>query len=524
MTTMPTSERTFHIIPITKIQESAFNPRKTFTGIDELADNIAEHGVLQPVLVRPVGSGYEIVFGARRFRAAKKAKMTHIPAEIRELADVTALELCVVENCQRVDVHPLEEAEGYETLHTKHKLSVEEIAAKVNKSVAQIYARMKLLDLIPEARKAFYDGKLSAGVAIQLARLAVSVQKDALKELTPAYKQGDSISVREAGDIIARRFHLKLVDAPFDRDDAKLVPKAGACGPCPKRTGNQTELFPDVKSKDTCTDAKCFAEKKEAAWKQRMKKEVDAGVKVLVSKEEYSHPAGFVRLDSTCYADPKHRTFRDLLKGQLPDQLDMVFRNRDGDVMDLLSAQRAKALMLKAGHKFAQDPEPRGGATTPKPKKPADAKLDRLTMQLARNAIVAAIERVPSKPGLFTSIIFELDGGMSGVGLGDVLDRRGIKGNPKTAVAKMKESQLRGVVAEMMMGISDNVGQVLGYTSRDMVKTLADVYSVDLKKIARDAKAKLDEIDAKAAAAKAAKKKPVAKKPSKKKPAKKGRK
>lgn len=494
MTTMPTIERSMHIIPLTKIQESAFNPRKTFTGIDELASNIEEHGVLQPVLVRPVGAGYEIVFGARRLRASKKAKMTHIPCEIRELDDVTALELCVVENCQRVDVHPLEEAEGYEMLHAKHKLAVEEIAAKVNKSTAQIYARMKLLDLIPEARKAFYDGKLTAGVAIQLARLATSVQKDALKDLTPPYKQGDPTSVREATDLIARRYHLKLADAPFDRNDAKLVPKAGACGPCPKRTGNQTELFPDVKSKDTCTDAKCFAEKKEAAWKKRVKEATAAGVKVIqATQSEYSPPNGFIDVNSTCFADPKKRTFRELMKNGMPDQLDAIWKRSDGDVKELIHAPKVRAIVLKQGHRFMAEVETRGNGPAPaKPKSSANSKLERMAMQLARNAIVAAVERVPVKRGLFSSIVFELDMGAMGCGLGEVCERRGIKGNPKTVVAKMKEAQLRGVVAEMMMGITDNMAQVLGTHHTDQVSTLAETYGIDLKKIRTQAKTTLE--------------------------------
>src|SRR5579859_661245 len=109
-------------IPLAKIRESKTNPRRVFddTKLAELAENIRQHGVLQPILVRPLPEGevgmYELVAGARRFRASKIAKCESIPATVRELTDAQALELQVIENVQRVDVHPLDEAQGYAAL------------------------------------------------------------------------------------------------------------------------------------------------------------------------------------------------------------------------------------------------------------------------------------------------------------------------------------------------------------------------------------------------------------------------
>src|SRR5690349_17174572 len=106
----------FDLIAIDSIDESSTNPRKTFDKkeLDELAEDIKIHGVLQPVLVRPRGVRYELVFGTRRLRAARAAGLKIIPSTVRELDDATALELQIVENAKRADIHPLEEAEAYE--------------------------------------------------------------------------------------------------------------------------------------------------------------------------------------------------------------------------------------------------------------------------------------------------------------------------------------------------------------------------------------------------------------------------
>ena len=133
-------------IPLAKIRESKTNPRHIFdeAKLAELAENIRQHGVLQPILVRPLPNGeagtYELVAGARRFRASKLAKRESIPATVRELTDGQALELQVIENVQRVDVHPLDEAQGYAALIQleANTYTVESIATRVGRSPAYV--------------------------------------------------------------------------------------------------------------------------------------------------------------------------------------------------------------------------------------------------------------------------------------------------------------------------------------------------------------------------------------------------
>jgi len=166
-------------VPLAKIRESKTNPRRFFdeAKLAELADNIRQHGVLQPILLRPLPNGeagtYELVAGARRYRASKLAKRESIPATVRELTDAQALELQVIENVQRVDVHPLDEAQGYGALIELQPdtYTVESIASRVGRSPAYVSGRLRLIQLITEAKQAFYEDKLTVAHAFEIARL-----------------------------------------------------------------------------------------------------------------------------------------------------------------------------------------------------------------------------------------------------------------------------------------------------------------------------------------------------------------
>lgn len=168
------------LVPLDMIIESPTNQRRTFRDLDELADTIRTHGVLQAVLVRPLAhrGEYELVFGARRFRASKLAGLDMIPATVRELTDAEALELQLIENSKRDDVHPLEEADGYRELHEQHRYPLAEIAAKVAKSEQYVSQRLRLCALSEHAREAFMAGRLSTGTALLVARLASTAHQD----------------------------------------------------------------------------------------------------------------------------------------------------------------------------------------------------------------------------------------------------------------------------------------------------------------------------------------------------------
>ncbi len=135
------------LVELKDIKPSQHNARKTFdeAKIKELSASIKEKGVIEPIIIRPANGKYEVVCGERRFRASQMAGITTIPAVIKELDDKQAIEYQIIENLHREDVHPLEEAEGYELLMKKHGYkTVEDIAVKVGKSKGYVYGRLKL--------------------------------------------------------------------------------------------------------------------------------------------------------------------------------------------------------------------------------------------------------------------------------------------------------------------------------------------------------------------------------------------
>ena len=153
---------------ISQIDPTVGQPRKTFDqeALASLADSIAVHGVLQPILVREVAPDrYAIVAGERRWRAAKLAALSEIPVIVVEMDEKTAAEVALIENIQREDLNPIEEAEAYETLASEYRMTQEEIASRVGKSRSAIANTMRLLDLPTDVRAMVVAGTLSAGHA-----------------------------------------------------------------------------------------------------------------------------------------------------------------------------------------------------------------------------------------------------------------------------------------------------------------------------------------------------------------------
>lgn len=159
-------------IPIGLIKPNPAQPRRRFdqAALDELAASIREKGVLQPILVRPKAGGYELVAGERRFRAAQKAGLTEIPVHIKDLTEREALEIALVENLQRADLNPVEEALGYRGLVQMGR-SQEEVAAAVGKARATVANALRLLQLPKEVLGALEDGRITPGHARALLML-----------------------------------------------------------------------------------------------------------------------------------------------------------------------------------------------------------------------------------------------------------------------------------------------------------------------------------------------------------------
>jgi ParB/RepB/Spo0J family partition protein len=286
----------FRLVPLELIVPSPTNPRKHFGQheLEELAENIKAMGVLSPILIRPLADGYEIVAGERRYRASQLAKLAEIPCRIKDLTDEQAYEIQITENLQREDISPLEEADAFFQLlnQKKRKITAEEIARRVGKSLAYVYQRMKLRDLCPQGRKLVALGTLPMTYAIELARIPeeaqVSVLRGAVDYLPDLEEEEslwndvvltDSLSVFKNG---VRRNMLDLSQAIFA---FKATP---SCAACPKRTGFNKTLFNDIQEKDFCTDASCYEQKEKTHLQSELDKVGLHNVQ-LISMEKYSN-------------------------------------------------------------------------------------------------------------------------------------------------------------------------------------------------------------------------------------------
>jgi ParB family chromosome partitioning protein len=187
-------------IKISEIKANKNQPRKKFDEekIRELSDSIKEHGVLQPIIVRKKDGGYELVAGERRWRAAQKAGIEKIPAIIKDLSDADVMEIALIENLQREDLNPLEEAEAYKKLIDEFGMTQEELSKRVGKSRSQIANTVRLLNLDEEIKKLISEEKLTAGHARAL--LAIENKKERLKLAKKISEE--NMSVRQTEETI----------------------------------------------------------------------------------------------------------------------------------------------------------------------------------------------------------------------------------------------------------------------------------------------------------------------------------
>jgi len=272
MTTAVQMQSEYRDLPLSTLIESKTNPRRIFedAALRELAESIRSQGILSPLLVRPLTErSFEIVAGARRYRAAQLAEAETVPVRIVNLTDAEALEAQLIENLQRRDVHPLEEAQGFRALLNldEPKYSIEQIAAKTGKSPAYCAQRVKLTELTAAVTEAFAKDEIGVGHALFLAKLQPAEQEQALSACFREDWNGGQgkakrilLPVRHLHQWIEQNILLILKDAPFSKTDPNVNPAAGACVDCPKRTGGNALLFADI-AEDACTDPACYQSK-----------------------------------------------------------------------------------------------------------------------------------------------------------------------------------------------------------------------------------------------------------------------
>ena len=189
-------------LPLSQIESCRNQPRRSFDPekLEELAESIRQHGVIQPLTVRKLSSGYyQIIAGERRWRAARMAGLEDIPAVVIEADDRTAMELAMIENLQREDLNPIEEAEGFRVLVEEYGLTQEQAAQRVGKSRSAVANAMRLLDLNVSIRNQVEDGRISAGHARAVLPLSPPLRMEAVKTIIAS-----GLSVRQTEQLVKK--------------------------------------------------------------------------------------------------------------------------------------------------------------------------------------------------------------------------------------------------------------------------------------------------------------------------------
>lgn len=383
------ANRTF--FPLDIIHEHPKNPRKTFNqkGLEELAQTFGSgpDGIRQDLLLRPhptIAGEFEIVIGHRRSRAARLAGFEAVPARVENLTDVEVREIQLIENGQREDVHPLEEAETIEAMQNELGLTYVAIAAKLGKSESLIFRRLRLLVLNEKSREAYRAGLLTEATAFLLARVPKVLQDRACEAITTERAGWDSKkrvdlyepvespkTVRDVTAFLTKHFMLPLTPVsklPFDPKDESLLEGVPSCGTCPKRTGSDRNLFGDIEGEDVCTDPACYSEKTLATFRVRAAAVAEKGWEIIEDAEKAKaiFPYGdqlnstaaekYVDLRGQCHAFDKPITFGDLLrkaekakKGTEPLRRVLVLSPWGGHAVELALKKQFDAYVADSG-------------------------------------------------------------------------------------------------------------------------------------------------------------------------------
>ncbi|MFO0386337.1 MAG: ParB/RepB/Spo0J family partition protein [Flavobacteriales bacterium] len=267
----------------------------TEAALQELIDSIKTKGVIQPVLLRPKGGKFELICGERRFRASKIAGLNEVPALIRSLNDEEALEAQAVENMQREDVNPMKQAAAFEWMVKTKKMSAQGIANKIGKSIDYVQDRIKLNTLHADVKALVKSHVLPLKAALKIASVPQNQQPKVIDDcVTEIEGANGKTFVFQGMDQLKNYLEYNIFNsfefADFDTTDAQLVPSAGACTLCAKRTKNAGGLFDDIAKKDNCLDGGCFRAKQVATYKERLRfaKVNNVGAEVLFRSRGYN--------------------------------------------------------------------------------------------------------------------------------------------------------------------------------------------------------------------------------------------
>ena len=265
-------------LSIAKVIPDPMQPRKTFNedALKQLSESIKKHGVLQPITVRKSGNDFIIVLGERRYRASKLANKKSIPCIVREYKNNDVLEIQIIENLQRQDVEPTEEAEAIAYLSERYAPT--EIAKRLGRTDNFIRQRLKLAGLIDGFKHFVRNGEMTISLGVGVALFEPEEQQMMLETM------GEDFNAHQINRMIKDQTY-DLEKTSFDVADKKLVPKAGSCIECPFNAANQGNLFGEGKM--VCTKAACFETKKSKSFLNLIEKSKKENILLIPEIRQY---------------------------------------------------------------------------------------------------------------------------------------------------------------------------------------------------------------------------------------------
>lgn len=483
-------------------QSTMYAAIRTVTGVTAAEAKALDAAIEAMPAEGPRKETFELVAGERRFRAAELAGLATIPVTVRDLSDKDVLEIQVIENEQREDISPLEKAEGYAALIEQHGVKVEDLAGRVGKSVSTIRGLMRLRQLPVKAHKGLEEGVLSATVAELIAsRPSETMREEVAKYALQPDWHDRRPAYRQVKDYVREHCMIELKQAPFSQKDAELLPSAGACTSCPKRTGNARDEYPDGRA-DICADPGCYREKLKA-WQERTAAAAkDAGQEVLTGKaaeKALSYGGGYYDLAEECYDVPKHSSYKKLVGEDLKDKTVLAF-DAQGELHRLVSKDDALPL-LKSKHGLSDLAD----KTTEQVKqdRAKRARESKLRTATERAILAAAAEGVAvlfrnwsySANATLTDSFFRclcMHNLHYGNGGEEIAARRGIKGKRRSDLFDELDKQIQTMTGHELLGL---LAELLAYRylvhggiNAEIGKPLRAVLGIDTKRISQRVK------------------------------------
>ncbi|HWV73578.1 MAG TPA: ParB/RepB/Spo0J family partition protein [Pseudosphingobacterium sp.] len=265
-----TDEGGFERVAIDLVDISPLNYRRFYNQADlvRFSEVLAVQGITAPVTLRKMETGrYELVVGERRYRAALLAGLTHLPAMVRVFTDAQVKEIQLTENLQRENPHPMHEAFAVSDMRSEGH-NIEEIAARLGKSKAFVFNRLKLVELIAPFQEIFLSNKMTLTQASQLAALDHTAQQEILEEECPGWEE-EEFQLDDLRYTI-RKYQYNLFKAPFDLADKSLSPDMGACTGCSFNSASLATLFPEMAEKAICSNHTCYNNKSMVAVRLKL--------------------------------------------------------------------------------------------------------------------------------------------------------------------------------------------------------------------------------------------------------------